>query len=107
MTTITHHGASPDMEPHWEQLDLTPWRCPEPLIRLKLWLRGAQAGQSLLILLKDPGSRQDIPAWLLRQTPTTVVAEIDRLLEEHTDGEIADLLNNRSLLSGDGKPGVA
>lgn len=67
MTTITHHGASPDMEPHWEQLDLTPWRCPEPLIRLKLWLRGAQAGQSLLILLKDPGSRQDIPAWLLRQ----------------------------------------
>ena len=48
MTTITHHGASPDMEPHWEQLDLTPWRCPEPLIRLKLWLRGARAGQSLL-----------------------------------------------------------
>ena len=24
-----------------EQLDLTPWRCPEPLIRLKLWLRQA------------------------------------------------------------------
>ncbi|MGL5153686.1 MAG: sulfurtransferase TusA family protein, partial [Aeromonas veronii] len=22
-----------------EILDLTPWRCPEPLIRLKLWLR--------------------------------------------------------------------
>lgn len=44
------------------------------------------------------------PAWLLRQTPSTVVAEIDRLLEEHTDGEIADLLNNRGLLSGDGKP---
>jgi DNA invertase Pin-like site-specific DNA recombinase len=44
------------------------------------------------------------PAWLLRQTSATVVAEIDRLLEEHTDGEIANLLNNRSLLSGDGKP---
>ena len=44
------------------------------------------------------------PAWLLRQTPATVVAEIDRLLEEHTDGEIAELLNNRGLLSGDGKP---
>ena len=44
------------------------------------------------------------PAWLLRQTSATVVAEIDRLLEEHTDGEIADLLNNRGLLSGDGKP---
>ena len=58
---LTRDGAS------MEYLDLTPWRCPEPLIRLKLWLRGAQAGQSLLILLKDPGSRQDIPAWLLRQ----------------------------------------
>ena len=37
---------------------------------LAVWrrrLRGARAGQSLLILLKDPGSRQDIPAWLLRQ----------------------------------------
>ena len=67
MTAIPHHGASADMEPHWEQLDLTPCRCPEPLIRPKLWLRGARAGQSLLILLKDPGSRQDIPAWLLRQ----------------------------------------
>ncbi|MFC5707857.1 sulfurtransferase TusA family protein [Aeromonas eucrenophila] len=55
------------MEPQWEQLDLTPWRCPEPLIRLKLWLRGAQRGQSLLILLGDAGSRQDIPAWLRRQ----------------------------------------
>ncbi|MGY6037550.1 sulfurtransferase TusA family protein [Aeromonas sp. AE23HZ002T15] len=55
------------MEQHWEQLDLTPWRCPEPLIRLKLWLREAQSGQTLLILLADPGSRQDIPAWLHRQ----------------------------------------
>ncbi|WP_310597398.1 sulfurtransferase TusA family protein [Aeromonas aquatica] len=55
------------MEQQWERLDLTPWRCPEPLIRLKLWLRGAQAGQSLLILLGDAGSRQDIPAWLRRQ----------------------------------------
>ncbi|MBP4040706.1 MULTISPECIES: sulfurtransferase TusA family protein [Aeromonas] len=50
-----------------EQLDLTPWRCPEPLIRLKLWLRQARPGQSLLILLADPGSRQDIPAYLRRQ----------------------------------------
>jgi hypothetical protein len=44
------------------------------------------------------------PAWLLRQTSATVVAEIDRLLEEHTDGEITNLLNNRGLLSVDGKP---
>lgn len=67
MTTITHDGALSHMEPHWEQLDLTPWRCPEPLIRLKLWLRGARPGQALQIRLRDAGSRQDIPAWLLRQ----------------------------------------
>ncbi|HDX8442453.1 MULTISPECIES: sulfurtransferase TusA family protein [Aeromonas] len=50
-----------------EYLDLTPWRCPEPLIRLKLWLRQAYAGQSLSIRLADAGSRQDIPAYLQRQ----------------------------------------
>jgi DNA invertase Pin-like site-specific DNA recombinase len=44
------------------------------------------------------------PAWLLRQTSATVVAEIDRLLEDHTDGEIAALLNGQGLLSGEGKP---
>jgi len=44
------------------------------------------------------------PAWLLRQTPAKVVAEIDRLLEDHTDGEIAALLNGQGLLSGEGKP---
>ena len=44
------------------------------------------------------------PAWMLRQTPATVIAEIDRLLEDHTDGEVADLLNDQGLLSGDGKP---
>ncbi|HRJ25518.1 MAG TPA: recombinase family protein [Thauera sp.] len=44
------------------------------------------------------------PAWLLRQTPAKVVAEIDRLLEDHTDGAIAALLNRQGLLSGEGKP---
>lgn len=49
-----------------EVLDLTPWRCPEPLIRLKLWLRGAKSGQTVTIRLADAGSRQDIPAYLQR-----------------------------------------
>ena len=43
------------------------------------------------------------PAWLLRQTPAAVVAEIDRLLEDHTDGEIAHLLNEQGLTSGNGQ----
>jgi len=41
-------------------------------------------------------------AWMLRQTPATVVAEIDRLLDEHTEGQIADQLNERGLKSGMG-----
>ncbi|MCI0553063.1 MAG: recombinase family protein [Anaerolineae bacterium] len=38
-----------------------------------------------------------------RQTPTGVVAEIDRLLDRHTDGEIAAILNERGFRSGSGK----
>ncbi|WP_303846171.1 sulfurtransferase TusA family protein [Aeromonas sobria] len=50
-----------------EVLDLTPWRCPEPLIRLKLWLKDAKNGQTVTIRLADAGSRQDIPVYLQRQ----------------------------------------
>ncbi len=39
-----------------------------------------------------------------RKLPPDTVAEIDRLLEHHTDGEIAALLNARGFLSGEGKP---
>jgi DNA invertase Pin-like site-specific DNA recombinase len=42
-------------------------------------------------------------AWQLRQTPTTVVAEIDRLLDDHTDREIAELLNSQHMTSGEGQ----
>ena len=59
-----------------EILDLTPWRCPEPLIRLKLWLRQARPGQSLHLIQGDAGSRQDIPAYLQR------LGHSDRPLEE-------------------------
>ena len=44
-----------------------------------------------------------VHAGLLRQTPKDVVEEIDRLLDHHSDGEIASLLNERSLRSGEGK----
>jgi DNA invertase Pin-like site-specific DNA recombinase len=39
-------------------------------------------------------------AWQLRQTKPEVVAAIDELLNEHTDGEIAALLNERGHRSG-------
>jgi hypothetical protein len=40
---------------------------------------------------------------MLRQTPETVVTEINRLLDDHTEGEIADLLNSKGMISGEGK----
>jgi hypothetical protein len=43
------------------------------------------------------------PAWMLRQTSATVITEIDRLLDEHTEGEIAHLLNSQGTISGEGK----
>lgn len=39
-----------------------------------------------------------------RPTATEVIATIDRLIDDHTDREIAKLLNDRGLTSGGGKP---
>jgi RHS repeat-associated protein len=44
-----------------------------------------------------------LSAWQLRQTSRDVVAEVDRLLDHHTPGEIAEILNRRGLKSGEGK----
>lgn len=45
-----------------------------------------------------------LSAWQLHQTGPEVVREIDRLLDHHTDGEIAALLNQQGLRSGEGRP---
>jgi DNA invertase Pin-like site-specific DNA recombinase len=41
--------------------------------------------------------------WEGRKTPADVVTEIDRLLDQHTEKEIAAILNERGVRSGDGK----
>lgn len=43
-------------------------------------------------------------AWMKRQTSPDVITTIDRLLDDHTDREIAELLNRRGMISGEGKP---
>ena len=43
-------------------------------------------------------------AWQMRQTPQQIVAKIDGLLDGHTDGQIAFILNDRGHISGCGKP---
>lgn len=40
------------------------------------------------------------PSWQIWQTAPAVVQEIDRLLDEHTDGEVAALLNERGVHPG-------
>lgn len=43
-------------------------------------------------------------SWEERQTRQDVVTLIDRLLDAHTDGEVAAILNARGVVSGTGKP---
>lgn len=43
------------------------------------------------------------PAWQLHQTSAQIVAEIDALLDEHTEAQIARILNERGRVSGEGK----
>jgi len=42
------------------------------------------------------------PAWATWQTNPQVIAEVDRLLDDHTDGRIAALLNEKGWRSGKG-----
>lgn len=42
-------------------------------------------------------------SWQLQQTESVVVQEIDRLLDHHTDREVAAILNARGYCSGQGK----
>jgi hypothetical protein len=58
-----------------------------------------KGGQHTTLTLPVPPS-----AWEARQTPVEIVAEIDRLVDDHTDVEIAAILNDRGLRSGEGKP---
>ena len=41
-------------------------------------------------------------SWMVTQTPAALVAEIDRLFENHTAGEIAAVLNRKGVVSGAG-----
>src|SRR5437870_5617769 len=57
-----------------------------------------KGGQATTLRLPIP-----LTAAEARKTPAEVVEEIDRLLDHHTDGEIAAILNERGLTSGEHK----
>src|SRR6266851_5478408 len=43
------------------------------------------------------------PAWKIRQTKASTIAEIDKLLDHHTCAEIASILRSRGLPNGEGR----
>ncbi|QYK03596.1 sulfurtransferase TusA family protein [Shewanella zhangzhouensis] len=45
-------------------IDLTAFRCPVPLVQVKLALKKLPAGETLEVALLDNGSRRDVPAFL-------------------------------------------
>ena len=56
-----------------------------------------------------PARPVPLASWQIRQTPSEVLASIDELLDDHTDGQIAKILTDRGHLSGLGQnltPGI-
>ena len=58
-----------------------------------------KGGAKRTVFLQIPKS-----AWQMRKTPKQIVMKIDQLLDSHTEGQIADILNDRDFVSGTGKP---
>jgi hypothetical protein len=46
---------------------------------------------------------QPLMSWQMRQLSREIVEQIDRLLDDHTDGDIAEILNERGTVSGAGQ----
>jgi DNA invertase Pin-like site-specific DNA recombinase len=65
-------------------------------IHLHVRFRG---GQTTSLTLPLP-----LPIGELRKTPAELIAQLDRLLDDHTEGETAAILNAQGLRSLDGKP---
>lgn len=61
-----------------QQLDATGLQCPMPLLKTRQALRHLKQGEQLAVLVTDPASVDDIPAYL-RQSCHTLVR-----IERHT-----------------------
>ncbi len=68
----------------------------EQEISVQLRFKGGATHQLRLPLPKS--------AWALRKTKPEIIAEIDRLLDDHTEDEVAHLLNQRGWHSSAGNP---
>jgi TusA-related sulfurtransferase len=62
-------------------IDLTAYRCPLALVKLKLALRQSGAGEELHVSIVDSGSRQDVPRLLKKlRYPYTELRNDDQML---------------------------
>lgn len=93
----------------WNDLH-TPQRERKRMARLLIADVTLLKGKDLRVQVRFNGGTTHIitlplpkPAWMLRQTSEAVVTEINRLLDKHTDAEVADLLNSHGMASGEGK----
>lgn len=57
-----------------------------------------RGGATKSITLQRP-----LNAWQMRKSPPALIAEIDQMLNHHTEGEIARLLNERGVTSSEGR----
>jgi hypothetical protein len=89
----------------------TPARERKRMLRLIIEDVTLLKGQDLVMHIRFRGGAtrtvtvpRPAPAWALRRTNPEVVAEIDRLLDDHTDVDIARMLNDRGFSSKAGTP---
>src|SRR5579875_904146 len=63
--TLKYHGRfhMPPVEKVDRTLDCLKLLCPVPIIKISKAVKELQAGQTLLMLADDPGSKADMLAW--------------------------------------------
>ena len=89
----------------------TPQRERKRMVRLLLEDVTLNKGEEIAVGIRFRGGatrslclQLEKPWWQLRQTPARIVAEIDTLLDDYTEIQIASLLNKHGAVSGGGKP---
>jgi DNA invertase Pin-like site-specific DNA recombinase len=102
-------GLANDVPRLWRDA-ATPDRERKRMLRLIIDDVTLVKGQALIVHVRFRGGAtqtltlpRPAPAWALRQTSPEVVAEIDRLLVDHTDLQIARVLTEKGFRSGMGK----
>ena len=102
-------ALSTDFPKLWHDVD-TPARERKRMLRLLIEDVTLQRTDQILAHVRFRGGAtktlelgRPLPAWALRQTSTQVVAAVDKLIAHHTDKEIAQILNERGMRSGEGR----